>query len=254
MNLKATIKILEHTIAKNSPTILSGMAMAGTIITGVLAVKAGKDAQKKHEDLIVNKPDATKTDIILAEAPCYILPTIWGGVTIFCIFGANKVNAKRIAVLGSMLAASNQKVIDYKKAIDDMLPKSKAIAIKDAVLQKEVDRASSKEDTPVVFTGNGEYLCYDPQSGRFFRSDMESVRRAVNNLNEQLLREMFVTLNDFYYELKIPPIKLGNELGWNSQKGLADIRFGTMTNDKGEPCLTLDYDVTQTGCDFRTLQ
>ena len=251
MNLKATIKILEHTIAKNSPTILSGMAMAGTIMTGVLAVKAGKDAQKKRENL---NPDATKTDIILAEAPCYILPTIWGGVTIFCIFGANKVNAKRIAVLGSMLAASNQKVIDYKKAIDDMLPKSKATAIKDAVLQKEVDRASSKEDTPVILTGNGEYLCYDPQSGRFFRSDMESVRKAINNINEQLLREMFVTLNDLYYELKIPPIKLGNDLGWKTDKGLIDIRFGTMQNDKGEPCLTLDYDVTQTGLDFRSLQ
>lgn len=250
MNIKAALKVAEHAIAKNSPAILSGMAIAGTIMTGVLSVRAGKEAQKKRENLA---PEATKKDIIMAEAPCYVVPALWGGVTIFCIFGANRINARRIAVLGSMLAASNQKIIDYRQAIDEMLPNSKATAIKDKVLQKEVDRASSNDDTPVIYTGQGDYLCYDPQSARFFRSDMESVRRAVNNLNEQLLREMFVTLNDFYYELKIPPIKLGNELGWNSQNGLADIRFGTMTNDKGEPCLTLDYDVCQTGCDFRTL-
>lgn len=250
MNLKLALKGFGRLVSKNSPVILSGMAIAGTAMTGLTAVKAGKQAQIKRENL---QPDASTKDIIFAEAPCYIAPVAWGSVTMFCIFGANRINSKRIAVLGSMLAASNQKIIDYKKTIDEMLPKGKATAIKDGVMQKTIDRANSSEDTPVIITGEGEYMCYDPQSARYFKSDMEAVRKAVNNVNEQLLREMFVTLNDFYYELKLPPIKLGNDIGWNADSGLIDVRFSTMMNDKGVPCLTLDYDVEPTTIDFRKL-
>ena len=73
----------------------------------------------------------------------------------------------------------------------------------------------------------GNTICYDAISGRYFKSDRDTINRAVNELNRQMRDDMYVTLNEFYYALGLDGTKLGDDLGWSI----------------GTPCLVIDYRV-----------
>lgn len=55
--------------------------------------------------------------------------------------------------------------------------------------------------------------------------------------------EIYISLNDLYFELGLDNIKLGDELGWNIDKGYIDINFSSQLDANGTPCLVLDYRV-----------
>lgn len=55
--------------------------------------------------------------------------------------------------------------------------------------------------------------------------------------------EMYVSLNDFYSEIGLDPIKVGNDLGWNIDRGEIDISFSAQVADNDQPCLVVDYTI-----------
>ena len=52
---------------------------------------------------------------------------------------------------------------------------------------------------------------------------------------------MYVSLNDFYYEIGLPSIKLGDDIGWNIDNGYIDLHFSSQLAEDGRPCLVIDY-------------
>ena len=81
---------------------------------------------------------------------------------------------------------------------------------------------------------------YDVFSGRYFRSDIETIRRVENNINGQLNLECYASLNEFYNGLGIPPIAAGELVGWSEPNSLS-VEFGSQLTEKGEPVLTVDF-------------
>jgi hypothetical protein len=93
----------------------------------------------------------------------------------------------------------------------------------------------------VVITEKGNTLCYEVISGRYFRSDIEKLRKEVNDLNKTILHEDYISLNDFYYGIGLKGTKQGEELGWSVNDGLIDLQFSSTLAEDGTPCLVLDY-------------
>ena len=89
----------------------------------------------------------------------------------------------------------------------------------------------------------GNTICYDVISGRYFKSDRDTISRIVNDLNRKMRDEMYVSLNDFYYELGLDSTKMGDDLGWNIDKGYIEIDFSSHLDANGTPCLVIDYRV-----------
>lgn len=89
----------------------------------------------------------------------------------------------------------------------------------------------------------GNTICYDAISGRYFKSDRDTINRAVNELNRQMRDGMYVTLNEFYYALGLDGTKLGDDLGWNIEKGYIELDFSSHLDANGTPCLVIDYRV-----------
>jgi hypothetical protein len=54
---------------------------------------------------------------------------------------------------------------------------------------------------------------------------------------------MYISVNDFYYEIGLGNTKIGNDLGWHVDNGLIDLEFSSQLADDGTPCLVLDYRV-----------
>ena len=77
----------------------------------------------------------------------------------------------------------------------ETIGKKKEQAIRDDIAK---DRVTANPVREVVVTDRGSTLCYDSLSGRYFKSDIETLRKTVNDLNRRMRDEMFISLNDFY--------------------------------------------------------
>jgi len=259
---------LINSIASFSDThqkeIKLGLTIAGVVLTGITAAKAGikadkilKDQNKKVEELELN-PDMT--DETLAEekkeitvetikqmAPVVIPPVVIAGATIYSAVSGYKSATKQIAAISAAYNLTEKKLMDYQDKAKEILGEKKAQSVTDAVATDKVKENPPKEDS-IFRTGHGDVLCLDDYSGRYFYSDPEHIRKCVNDINEQLRDEFYVSLNDFYDRLGLPNCKLGSDIGFCMEDGNLNVSFsftGAVLGDRDNiPCLVLNYDVS----------
>ena len=240
-------------VSENSPTILTSIAVTGVIATTVMG---GKDTIKAYKiledekyarerDAIDNcseevNPITTK-EVVQLTWKCYIPTAVMGLVTIGCVVGANSINSRRNTVLASLYSLSEKAMKEYQSKVVEKIGEEKHREIKDDIARERIERnpVSSSE----VIIGRGETLCYDMLSGRYFWSDMESIKAAINKINVRMRTDMFVPLNDIYYELDLEGTKTGELLGWYIDDGAFDPEFSSQLSEDGRPCLVLDFSV-----------
>ena len=134
---------------------------------------------------------------------------------------------------------------EYKEKVTETIGEKKEREIRDKVAKDKVDENQASKAT-VVVTGKGDSLCFDVISGRYFKSDIEKIRKIENDLNRQMLTEMYISLNEFYDELGLDHISIGDELGWNVDNGLIELNFSSQISDDGQPCIVVDYKIGPT--------
>lgn len=241
-NISKIINEIQKAVIKHSPEILTGLGIAGMITTTVLAVKA----TPKALDLINDRKDELETEklppieVVKTAWKCYIPATLTCVTSTACLIGASSVNLKRNAALATAYKLSESAISEYKDAVIDKIGEKKEQTIRDKVAEEKMKKnpVSSSE---VFITEKGNTLCYDTISGRYFKSDIDRIKRAENAINKQLLDEMYVSLNDLYDELDLDHTKLGDELGWKIDDGLVELYFSSQLADDGTPCVVMDF-------------
>ena len=263
-NLFNLFKTIKAGTMKHSPEILTGIGIAGMITTTVLAVKATPkalrliDAKKRDifdnldpEDIPGNSTDYTEVSL----TPLEIVKTAWKPyipvavtcvASVTCLIGASSVNAKRNAALATAYELSKTALSDYKEKVVETIGEKKEKTIREKVAQKKVDENPSGK-SEVIITGNGDVLFLEPASMRYFKSDIESVRKIINDLNYRMTTGMeeYISLSELYDEIGLSHTVTSDDMGWNIYKdGPIDINFPAAKTDKGEPCLMLEYNVS----------
>lgn len=249
MEIKSAIQKVGTVLQKNSPYILTGLGAAGVVTTAVLTgqatvkavklVEAREAEERAKDDAFIRYTNIERMKMCLKF---YIPPVLLGASSIACIIGSQSINSKRHAALAGLYTLTESTFKDYRENVVKKLGEKKETEVRDEVAQKRLaDNPASKNE--IIMTGKGKMLCYDVYSGRYFKSDIETIRRIQNDLNHDLMGSMWVPLNDLYYAIGIPQIKLGDELGWTTDE-LIDMRFSSKLTDDGEPCLVIDYDLT----------
>lgn len=236
------LKNVQTNVTKRSPEILTIIGITGMIGTVGLAIKATPKAVKLCEEVRREKEEPTKFDYLKATWKCYIPTVIAGTTSIACLIGANSVNAKRNAALATAYKLSETALIEYKDAVIETLGDKKDQAIKDKIAKDKIEKdpVSAKN---IIVTDKGSTLCYDGLFGRYFKSDMETIRRAENTLNRLIVTYDYASLNDFYRELGLGPVEMGDKLGWKIDDGRIEIDFSSQLADDGTPCLVVLYNV-----------
>ena len=243
-------KNLGGLISKNSPHILTGIACAGVISTVVLAVKNTPQAlaiieeEERYRER-KNIQSATKIEKVKLTWKCYTPATVMGVVTIGCILGANTVHTRRNAALASIYAISESAFREYKSKVVQEIGKTKESKIQDEIAKDHILKNPVHQNN-IIFTGNGDVLCYETLSGRYFTSSYETIRQKINDLNFRLRDEMRISLNDLYYELNLEPIELGNLMEFNIDKGYIEPQYSTQLTEDSRPCLVINVDVYPT--------
>ena len=245
-SIQSVAKTVAHEVLKNSPTLLTALGVAGVVTTTVMAVQATPGALKAIKDAedAAYSDDTSFYDFTswgkTQIAWKYYIPTaIMGVTTIVCIVGSNSINLRRNAAIASAYAFTETALKEYKEKVVETLGETKERKIHDAIVQDHLD-ANPLSTKQIVFLGKGDQLCYDSYSGRYFKSDSETIRRAENQINATLIDSMYASLNDFWNAIGLEETTIGEDIGW-CVENMLHLDFTSKLTDDGQPCLVIEY-------------
>ena len=243
--LKRTIKSAERVLTKYSPGILTGIGIAGMIGATFMAVKATPKAlyliETKKEEAEVE--ELTSVETIKTCWKCYIPAALTTVVSSACLIGASTVSAKRNAALATAYSISEAALREYQEKVVEVVGEKKEKAVRDAVAKDQIERDPVTKSEVVIIDSNSNTLCYEPLSGRYFKSTIDKIKKAEIKLDRQMIQEMYVSLNDFYWEIGLDGTDLGDKMGWNLSKGYMDLSFSSQLADDGTPCAVIVYGI-----------
>jgi len=251
--IETGFKIVGESLKRNSSTWLTGLSVGGVVSSLLLMHRA----TIKANDLLIEEyairdvewldhhvatsepPQLSPKEVARLTWKCYIPPVIAASLTIGGILGSNYISRHQNAALAALYGLSEAAFMEYRDKVREQLGEKKEEKIKEGILQ---DRISNNPvgNQVIIATGKGETLCYDSLSGRYFKSDIETIRRIQNDFNSELISERYKTLNELYYELGLEYTELGRNIGWSLEYGILDFKFSAKLAD-GTPCIVLDY-------------
>ena len=243
----------------NSSTILIGVATTGFVATVVTAIKAtpySLDAVDNKNTSLDDAFDSMDCGCVTEEEYKEIrrdiykeftkdMVKIWwptvtlGTLSIASVIFAHKIDLKKQAALSAALTMTEGKFKEYQSKVIETIGEKKEEKIRNDIAKDAVRKTQMNE---ILSTGHGDTLVLDKATGRYFYCNAEFIRRTVNKLNQRLITEMWISLNDLYYELGLETISIGDDIGWNiSDDGLIEISFDSVLNEDERPVLVLDY-------------
>lgn len=276
--VKNAISSVGKAVEQKSPAILTGIGIGSFVGCAILAVKATPKAiqlmdlkaKEKYceflepagqveyetyeewleiENLTVVPPRVyfnalTPVEVVKSTWKAYVPAVGLGLVGVVCLIGAARVSSARNAAFAGAASIAEKALYEYQQKVVDILGEDQANEIRDELAKDRVVKIDAAD-----ISGNNETMCsrpggswiYDPITDRKWKSDLETVRAAMNDFNHDLIGGVYGTLNDWYYCLGVKGVSIGDDLGWCSDK-LLDIRFAAMVLDNGEPAIVLDYE------------
>ena len=232
--LKSALMVGRKFVHDNAPTIIAGIGISGTITTAVLAADAGFKSAKRLSE---KSPKNTPREIFEETWDLYVPAVLSGAATIGCIVLSNRLNSKRAAAAYSLLAVSERAFEEYRDKVVSVIGEKKEQKLKDDIAQERVDK---KPAPSVIVAGDGSVICCELFTGRYFKSDMETLRKAQNDINARIMQELYVCLDEFYYLIDLDPTSSSGHCGWDSAR-LMELDFSTVLTSDGKPCLAFNY-------------
>lgn len=240
-SIAAVTKGLTKILSENSSTVLTGAAVAGVLTTSVLSIKAALKA-----DVILREWDAVEHRLGDESAfkedlgrtwKCYIPPFLSAAATIAAIIAARQIDARKNATLLSVATLSETAFREYKDKVVEQIGAKKEQTVRDSIAQ---DRIDANPNTQLVISDSGDVLFYDASSGRYFESTVEKVRKAQNDINAEILNDMYVSQNDFNNKIGLASNDAGELVGWNLDN-LLEVQFSATLTAEGKPVAVIGY-------------
>lgn len=232
-------------VKANAPEILTAVGVGGVITTAILTAKATLKAEKIIDNKALKADVTTKKDlvkeVVKSTWKCYIPPVISGAGTIAAIIATQKVGSRRTAAAVTAYSLTEQAFTNYRGKIAEEIGKGKELRVRDDLAQEKVTANPPNKLGEVLVVGRGNVLCFDARSCRYFRSSMEDLKRAENDINFQLNHERYMSLSEFYALIGLAITKESVYNGWNLGRGLMELDITATIADSDEPCLVVDF-------------
>lgn len=246
MNLGVIVRRAQKAAADNAPTILTALGVTGLVTTAVLTGKASfKAADVIHDNILEKKELAEKGERIFVTHQENIRAT-WklfvpavgtAAVTIACIVCANHISTRRTAALASAYSIGQEAFREYRTKVIDTIGDKKEQEVQNKIAQ---DRVTESPPSPVYVLNEDENIFLDMYSGRYFKSNMQAVKKAQNDTNYEILSNDYASLSDFWDRLDLPKTSESDDIGWNTDMQL-DLVIGTAMTPDEKPCFTISF-------------
>lgn len=239
---KACTKGQEFLVTNRNP-ILVGIGLSGILASDVLLVKGTIKAVRKIDAENAKREQAmTKKEIFQLIWKDYAPPA---GMTLASftsiIFAMKNEHGK--AVTSTLACTMSEAALrEYKEKVVQTIGEKKEKEVYDAISKDKVQEMEAKNPQIIVPTA-GKVAFIESITNQPFESDWETVRKVVNDLNERLQEEMRITVNEYYAELGIDPVKIGDALGWENGCGRIDIYPSAQLTKDNRPCVVINHNV-----------
>ena len=228
---------------KNTPVILTATAVAGVVVTSVLtakaAVKADWETREPPEEAMNDTKSEATVRYVKTTWKTWVPPVVSGALTITSIVLIHYTHQKRYAALMGLYVLGDKAFKEYRETIEEVVDKSTGQKIREKSAEKAVNRDKEALEEHLVSVGE-THLVYDSFTGRYFKSDIETIRRAENEFNHHLNIYGYGTLNELYSLMGVRDAGCGEDIGWNADK-LVEIGKEAVLTDKGQPAIHLDF-------------
>lgn len=243
MDLNRLVNTAARKLKSNSPTLLTTFGVAGVVTTSYLIARASFEAsviiRENEKEGVLDDPKERFKERTKQVWRLYIPAGVSGALTIGCIVGSSRISGKRLSAAYAAYSLSDLAFSEYKDKVVEEIGKTKEQRIRDDLAQQKVAATPSGQGQLFV-VGSGQVLCCELYTRRYFRSDMETLRRAQNDINARIHSDVYVTLDEFYDILGLMHTSHSGELGWDSDRML-ELEFSTVLSDNNEPCLAFEY-------------
>lgn len=227
MSIKSTIKFALNWVKAHPQILITGLGIAASVATAITSGKAHAKAVTNDNGASDNLLDFTKRNWMI-----YVPAAISLGVTIFAIVSLHNVSYKKYQALAAAYSVSQMNLTELREKVVEQVKilKEGSKPSEKKAAQKELPAGS------MVLFGDEEVLCKDAITGRTFRSTPEKIRAYCNNITEDLLGYGPCPLNDFYSQIHLSQVGIGDELGW---EGGATIKpeFRPVLLESGSPAV-----------------
>ena len=161
-----------------------------------------------------------------------------GAATITSIVMANRISSKKIAALAVASTISERALQEYKTKVVEKLGERQETAIRDEIAQDNV--RNNPASSQVIIAGSGDVLCFEPLTGRYFNSTIETIKKAENKVNYDIIHYDSSSLSTFFDEIGLPPTDYSDMVGWNVSNRM-EVSFSTTMSEDNRPCLVIGF-------------
>lgn len=250
ISVKVLAKQVEKFTLDNSPAILTGVGAFGSVTSVVLAVKASLKAARMIDlekvtrwrmnpesgETVLDIDSKDKVKLVWKE---YVPSAGVLTISVASIICANRVSTKRAAALAAAYSLSEKAYSEYREKIVEKFNANKERQVRDEIAQDRVTE-NPPQGTQIILTGNGDVVCYELPTGRYFRSNMEKLRSVQNDVNAQVNELGQASLSDLQVALGLKETPYSEELGWTTSR-LLDLQFSAVLTDDNQPCISINY-------------
>jgi hypothetical protein len=201
---------------------MTAIAVGGTLTTAFLASKASfKAAELIHEEESSQGYDLPNGRLDTREKAelvwkLYIPAAGTAVLTVTAIIMSHHISSRRAAAMAAAFSISEKAFVEYREKVIDKMGEKKEQSVRDEIAQDRLNRNPVGQQ--LVIVGSGDVLCYDAYIDRYFTSNMETLRKAQNDINFQVLNDHYASLSDFYDLLGLPHAQVSENVGWNLDK------------------------------------
>lgn len=248
--MKSSIfKSLMGFVRKHENGILTIATGVSTVYAVYRAIKDGPKILEKIDELS-ERDDMTGVEKV-KELGKVAGPTLAATGASLAFTGLHhKFAGDAINNLTNVLSIAQIAADERKKTEDEQFGEGAAAKIDEAVAVKHANAMPVWSDRTIINTGHGFDVFYDDWTAKWFYSDINFIKSKVNELNFQLLNDMYVSVNEFYDALDLPTAGCGTGQGWNVDYGTIDLQYFaeldeddhayTIIKFRNEPCARWD--------------
>lgn len=242
MDLHNLISSAKQTVTDNSAEILTAGAVVGVVGTAYLTARGTVKAIRliDHDEGLVGTA-GSQTQRLKERTKiawrCYIPAAGAAGGTIACILFASQEYNKRTAAAVAAYTVADKAYTEYREKVTQELGKNKDQKVNDAVA---TDKVNATPPSSQIVVGDGDIMCCDLTTMRYFVSTKEKLLHAQNLVNHEAMQMRHVTYDDFYDMIGVIPGEITSGLGWDFER-LMELEFTSVLTPEGKPCLAFRF-------------
>lgn len=211
---------VSHLAAKHSPALLGAAGLVGIGVTTYTSIKAAKKVEQIIEDVENDQAMGLPVDnqqvgvnVIKAVAPAVISGTI----TVACLVGSYMILNGRLKAVSAAMGVLAEQFTRYRNKVREEYGVEKDLEFIEATKIDEEGHVTQNLETDWM---NGVWYSL---SDEYVRDNMDYNLIVIKEVDSRLFdlrqRRGFLTVNDMFRELGMPPVAEGNDWGWRTGDG-----------------------------------